>query len=367
MSISAYTGLPGHGKSYGVVDNVIRPALEKKREIFTNIPMNSDECLERFGMTVTQFKTEDIIQNPNWWTEVFTAGALIVIDELWRLWPAGLNAKNVRDQDKAFLAEHRHLVGENGQSTEIIFVTQDLSQIANFARTLVETTFRVTKLSKIGMDNRFRVDVYFGPVTGASPPISKRDREIHGKFTKKTYSLYQSHTKSVSGEAGNEKRVDGRFNALGGIGIKLGICLVLLSLIFSYYGFNKLTAAYHPTQDLVDQSTLPTLISSEDNSQPVLPKEPVFKFLSKADEIYISFNNGRFPKISYQFEVLIDDSYALFTPSQLMSLQYEIQPINECMVKIIGADFQGFAMCKRNDSSGSWMENIVTSNSSDPM
>ena len=61
MSISAYTGLPGHGKSYGVVDNVIRPALEKKREIFTNIPMNSDECLERFGMTVTQFKTEDII------------------------------------------------------------------------------------------------------------------------------------------------------------------------------------------------------------------------------------------------------------------------------------------------------------------
>ncbi|WP_276783363.1 zonular occludens toxin domain-containing protein [Thalassolituus oleivorans] len=365
MSISAYTGLPGHGKSYGVVDNVIRPALEQKREIFTNIPMNSDECLQRYGMTVTQFKTDDIIENPNWWTDVFTAGSLIVIDELWRLWPAGLNAKNVRDQDKSFLAEHRHLVGHNGQSTEIIFVTQDLSQIANFARTLVETTFRVTKLSKIGMDNRFRVDVYFGPVTGASPPISKRDREIHGKFDKKIYALYQSHTKSVTGDAGNERRVDGRFNALGGLSIKLGIVLVILSAVAAYLGFNRVSVAYHPIVNEQSSSTQNT--NTVENTSPVLSKQSFFEFLSRADEIYISYNNGRFPRIEYRFQVLIDDNYADFTPHQLTELQYEIQPINECMVKIIGADYRGYAMCKRSQTSGGWMENIVTSNSSDPM
>ena len=113
MSISAYTGLPGHGKSYGVVDNVIRPALEKKRTVYTNIPMISDECLKRFKMTVVQFDTKDIIDNPNWWSDTFEAGSIIVIDECWRLWPSGLNASKARETDKSFLAEHRHLVGKN--------------------------------------------------------------------------------------------------------------------------------------------------------------------------------------------------------------------------------------------------------------
>lgn len=120
-------------------------------------------------------------------------GSLIVIDEIWQLWPAGTNARNVRDQYKSFLAEHRHLVGENGLATEIVFVTQDLSQIANFTRSPIETTFRVTKLTNLGLKNHYRVDVYYGAATGASPPISKRASEIQGKFKKEIYALYKSH------------------------------------------------------------------------------------------------------------------------------------------------------------------------------
>jgi zona occludens toxin len=368
MTIAAYTGLPGHGKSYGVVENVIKSALEKKREVFTNIPMNSDECLKRFGMTVTQFKTDDIIENPNWWSEVFNPGAVIVIDELWRLWPSGLNAKNVRDEDKAFLAEHRHLVGENGQSTEVIFVTQDLSQIANFARSLVETTFRVTKLSKVGMDNRFRVDVYFGPVTGASPPVSKRDREIHGKFKKETYALYKSHTKSVTGEAGNENRIDRRYNALGGFGIKLGAFVVVIALVACYYGFKNLANYYGFSNPKPEQTAEKRNKQNHLQQIPPQPKKEIFQFLAKAEGFYINFNNGHFPNVDYRFKVVFDDMEATFTVADLARMEYSLAPINKCMVKVEGPDWKGFAMCQRNEIKKGWVESIVTeSNGSDPM
>src|SRR5690606_16593216 len=170
MTITAYTGLPGSGKSYGVFENVIVPGLENKKPVWTNIPFNEDALLEKFGVTPTAFTVDDITQNPDWFQTVFEPGAVLVLDECWRLWPAGLRANNVLMQHKSFLAEHRHMVGENGLSTEIVLVTQDLAQISSFARNLVENTFHVTKLSKVGFDKRFRVDVYFGPVTGATPP-----------------------------------------------------------------------------------------------------------------------------------------------------------------------------------------------------
>src|SRR5690606_9182900 len=153
-------------------------------------------------------------------SEVFEPGSLFVVDECWRLWPAGLTANKIEEKHKEFFAEHRHLVGDSGHSTEIVLVTQDLSQIASFMRNLIETTFRVTKLSKMGTSKLYRVDVYSGPVTGPVPPVSRREREIPGKFSKDIYALYKSHTKSEVG-AGNESRADGRFNILKGFQFKL--------------------------------------------------------------------------------------------------------------------------------------------------
>jgi len=66
MSILAYTGLPGHGKSYGVVENVILPALRMKRVVYTNIPLNDELCINDFGMSVVPFDIQDIIKNRNY-------------------------------------------------------------------------------------------------------------------------------------------------------------------------------------------------------------------------------------------------------------------------------------------------------------
>ena len=47
MSITAYTGLPGSGKTYGVVQHVIVPALQAGRRVVTNIPMRADVVASR--------------------------------------------------------------------------------------------------------------------------------------------------------------------------------------------------------------------------------------------------------------------------------------------------------------------------------
>ena len=370
MTIAAYTGLPGHGKSYGVVENVIVPALKAKREVFTNIPMNEQECLKRFGMQVIQFQTQDIIENPDWWTEVFNPGAVIIIDEVWRLWPSGLNAKNVRDQDKAFLAEHRHMVGDNGQSTEIVFVTQDLAQIANFARCLVESTFRVVKLSKIGMNKRFRVDIYFGAVTGNNPPTSKRESEKQGKFKKSIYQLYQSHTKSLTGGAGDETRIDKRFNVLGGFSVKLGLFALCVCLVIFYFTANYIASYY----GLSEKKSLPkkNQISNVNISkvEPVVShKKPIFRFLSKAESFHMT---GHFityfgdKKIEERiFEVYFKESQTTLNDKDLVKLGYKIEIVNDCMAIVKGEDFNGYALCPRRSENSNWVEELIPASSNE--
>ncbi|PCI36856.1 MAG: hypothetical protein COB50_04240, partial [Thiotrichales bacterium] len=321
MAISAYTGLPGHGKSYGVVDNVIVPALKQKRLLFTNIPMNNELCLERYGIAPIFFDIDDFVNDENWITNVFEKGAILVIDEVWRLWPAGLRANKAREHDKSLLAEHRHMVGENGMSTEIILVTQDLSQVASFVRALIETTYRVTKMTNLGMSKRYRVDVYYGAITGSSPPVSKRTREIFGKFDKKVFELYTSHTMSATGEAGTDKQIDERLNIFSGSKIKYYVIFMIILLIVSYKGISNAFTGAQPEKD-EQQEILQTDKSLRDieiqkikndaeqehkiklqNELRKLKELKESEFLYNSSSVVIIYNNGTYPKIEYQFKV----------------------------------------------------------------
>lgn len=86
MAIDAYTGLPRSGKSYSVVKHVIIPSLKDKRVIRTNIPLAA-EITEQFGGEVHQL-------DPEWFKDpdlcdTFKPGDVVILDELWRRWPAG--------------------------------------------------------------------------------------------------------------------------------------------------------------------------------------------------------------------------------------------------------------------------------------
>ncbi|MES9961688.1 MAG: zonular occludens toxin domain-containing protein [Sedimenticola sp.] len=249
MSITAYTGLPGSGKSYGVVEQVIIPALEGGRTVVTNIPLNEMEIykyLHDQGQKKLDIRALDMDRaknTPNYLSS-FPGGAVIVMDELWRLWPAGLKANNVPEDQKSFLAEHRHRVGADGRSQEIIFVTQDLAQIAAFARQLVEETYRATKLTAVGQKDKFRIDVFMGAAVGQNP--ANRLREIFSTYKESVFRFYSSHTMSETGQAGKEEKLDNRANALRAGIIRYGIPAGAAAVLFgAWFAFTSLTAIFN--------------------------------------------------------------------------------------------------------------------------
>ena len=359
MSISAYVGLPGHGKSYGAVQNVIIPAIKQGRRVFTNIPCDEELFLKDFGLAPIQFETKDLQNNPNWFTEVFIAGSVLVFDECWRLWPSGLKANNVLEQHKTFLAEHRHFVGDDGYSTEIYLVTQDLSQLANFARALVENTYRMVKLLSVGLSKRFRVDIYEGPVTGPKPPSAKLITSQHGQvYSEKIYKYYKSHTKSQNG-AGNESKVDQRGNAFGRFSFKLGCLFFLVAIPFIWFGGKSVKEGFS-----AGSSPQPVASPSAPvNGVPVTSQRPKPKlaFLSKAKSIFISHKIMIDHQTDIFLSVTFDDSRSSISLRQLASLGYVVSALNDCIFKVQGDDFNDYVMCNKPEEKQSFVQSIVTS------
>jgi zona occludens toxin len=236
MAIDAYSGLPRSGKSYSVVKNVIIPSLQEGREVHTNIPL-TELCTDQFPGLVHQLDAE-WFKDMNLFSSI-PAGAVVVLDELWRRWPAGLKANNVNFADKEFLAEHGHNVDENGNTTRVILVSQDLSQIAAFARDLVAMTYRTTKLDAVGANSRFRVDIYTGSVTGQKPPKNQLLRSTFDKYDPTVYGYYRSSTKSQTGDVGDESRADKRANIWKSPFIIFSILAPILAIpLLGWYVFN---------------------------------------------------------------------------------------------------------------------------------
>lgn len=207
MAIDAYVGLPGSGKSYGVLVNVILPALERGQRVVTNIPLNLDKIAALSFDTKLITQLERVPGTAAWIDG--TAGACIVIDEAYHWWPSGLKADAMPIAQRTFFAEHRHR-SAGGFSTQIAIVVQDLGMLASFVRQLVDKTFRAVKLDAVGADTRFRVDVYQGAVTGPNPPAKLRLSSEHGKYEAKFYECYTSQTQAQGGSFGTQKRADKR-------------------------------------------------------------------------------------------------------------------------------------------------------------
>jgi len=244
VSIYAYTGLPGSGKSYSVVEHQIIPALKSGRRVATNVALRFDKLREAFpGAELVELPTAKVQADPATIYEYVQPGTVLVLDEVWRLFPAGLKANHVPEPFRKLLAEHRHMVDEKGDSCQIVLVTQDLAQISAFARQLVETTFRTVKLTTVGLTKQYRVDVYNGPATGPNPPESARIRQIFGTFQKSVWQFYESHTMKTEGAGKVEERsVDRRANILARPVMVIGAVAACLFVIFGYRGITNILA-----------------------------------------------------------------------------------------------------------------------------
>jgi zona occludens toxin len=217
MSIVAYVGKPGSGKSYAAVEHQVLPLLKAGRCVVTNLALKFDLLRKDFpGADLREFPAQAIALQPDLIYDAVPPGAVLILDEVWRIFAAGVKANQVPEPFRALFAEHRHKMNAAGQSTQIVLCALDLAGISAFARQLVEQTFYVTKLSTLGIPsrNRYRVDMYPGPVAGSNPPAANRIRQVFGKYEKSVYQYYQSHTQSEAGEgvvpdeAGADKRAN---------------------------------------------------------------------------------------------------------------------------------------------------------------
>lgn len=252
MSIVGYSGLPGSGKSYGVVENVVIPALEAGRHIITNIPLKLGRLSDDYPQgKVTIFDNREAEDDPTFFDlERHPAGVIWIIDEAWRFWKSGMKATNIPQCQKEFFTEHRHNVGEDGRTNEIVLVTQDLAQLCAFVRGLVEETYRAVKLTAIGQKNKYRVDVFMGAATGQKP--GKPMRQLYGSYKPEIYQYYKSHTRNKTDfAAGMEEKADDRANVLKHPLIKFGIPVAVLIMVAGVWK----AAAYFSPEEHTDSPT----------------------------------------------------------------------------------------------------------------
>lgn len=210
MSIHCYSGLPGSGKSYSVVEQVLLPALKSGRHVVTNVPLNMDRIeqdfpthsIEFFNLTTVENSFFDLSQHPH------RCGAIFIIDECWKRFPQGMRADVLTSYAGSFFAEHRHYVGATGLTTEIVLVCQSITQIAPFIRELIDTTYITVKLSRISLNNKFRVDIYQGSQQLSRPYREQLIRSEFGSYKSSIFQYYKSHTQNMSTfTSGSEKTV----------------------------------------------------------------------------------------------------------------------------------------------------------------
>lgn len=224
MPITAYTGLMGSGKSYEVVANVILPALLEGRRVVTNVANLQQEeirayLLDKFDAVeadigeIVQLINDDI-DKPNFWPvevkegqvapdSIVKGGDVIVIDECWRWWAAGLkfDARHM-----AFFRMHRHFTHpETSVCCEVVLVVQDITDLDRKLKVVVETTYRMTKHKALGMSSKYRVDIFVSYKTNREPM-----RVIQRSYDPEVFRLYQSYSQGKGG--GKEVDVDGRAN-----------------------------------------------------------------------------------------------------------------------------------------------------------
>jgi len=266
MAISAYVGLPGHGKSYEVVKSVIIPAISSGRRVVSNIYGLNKQLIEEYCLSKDKKLSQEnlgelvVVDNDACLDADFypyknaidnnietfcKAGDLIIIDEAWRFFP---KKEKINDNHFSFLSEHRHFTDKNGISCDFVILNQDLTNLQRELVERIETTFKMTKLVAAGLKSRYRVDVFSGNKCWKTAKTASYQE----KYDKSVFPLY----KSYETDNGRELVTDKRQNALSKSSIKYIAFIALIVFGFSFY---KLFTFFKPTQETAQEQPIESI------------------------------------------------------------------------------------------------------------
>lgn len=262
MSIKAYVGRMGSGKTYEVVSEIIVKALARGRRVVSNIAGLDIEAIKALLVDsgipesqigeLVQIDHERVLDQYFWRSDkpvgevegnplkdwswkgrridqstgkpaeppadyFIQPGDLVALDEIWRFW--GGFAMKDGDGNKRpatvmnFFRMHRHFTHpETGISCDVALITQDVMDLSRSVRAVVEETYYMEKLTAIGSSKRYRVDIFQGGKTSGKPL-----RQLQRTYDARFFPLYSSHSQKKEGDADAvEENIDGRGNILKG-------------------------------------------------------------------------------------------------------------------------------------------------------
>ncbi|GAB7551170.1 zonular occludens toxin domain-containing protein [Novosphingobium sp. 11B] len=210
MAITAYTGVPGSGKSYTMIEQLMVPAVMAGRRVLTNIAGVQPEkvyelCQKRspdteFGEVVLFdasialnegfFPTENISDE-----HTFVKGGDFLLFDEWRLTFPKRGAFPTPHLEP-FLRYHRHLTDKSGVAIDVAIGTQLVTDIHLDIRGLVERSYKFRKLKAIGLPKFYKWDMF----EGSTQPKGESVSTGNGKYKQEIFNLYKSYDTDGDGK-----------------------------------------------------------------------------------------------------------------------------------------------------------------------
>lgn len=301
MSIKAYVGRMGSGKSYEVVSHVILSALRSGRRVLSNIAGLNYQAMVDYLVSEGVDKSEigelvivdhaQVMQANFWRTDkdaqqgidaTIQPGDLVALDEVWRFWSGfgtkGDDGQKRPDRVMNFFRMHRHFPHpKTGVTCDVALITQDIMDLSRQIRAVVEETFRMEKLTALGSTKRYRVDIFQGGKVTRSPM-----RQLQRSYDPRFFPMYSSHSQAGEGDAkAREENIDKRGNILQGALFKFVIpamVLVMALSVWFVWGF------FHPSQKPKEQAQAKEAQAPKDQKTPPAPAPDKAKPESVTDD-----------------------------------------------------------------------------------
>lgn len=286
MAINAYTGLMGSGKTYEVVSAVVLPALEKGRRVVSNIEGLDYEKIKAYLLEKNpDCQVGELLQVSN--DEISAdgffpcrdgdsdatvkGGDLVCIDEAWRFF--GTSSK-IKTATQVFLREHRHYTDPaTGFTCDLALMLQSISDLHRTVKSVVELSFRTHKLKTVGLNGRYRLDMF----EGTNQKVSLRANTWQKAYQPAIYGLYNSYAAG----SGKELAIDGRQNIFKdprNWAILLGVFVLLgaggwgINHIFGKYSSKKPDASAEASPAATSGPAGPAKTTAAPTAPPPPPK-----------------------------------------------------------------------------------------------
>lgn len=368
MAINAISGRPGSGKTYEAVIRHILPALQDKRMVITNIPLNVEwfcnfvgpHCKDLIVLIHGGFheyggkryfsEAEHFLRYQDWRNDK-NQGVFFVVDECHLAMPRTSAADGTTTSLalREYLSMHRHY------GHDVLLLSQNFRKVNRDIVDMVQTCYFTIKLSFLGKDDEY--------VCKAADGVTRNIVTTHRRaYEKKYFGAYHSHTKS-QGSVQEARTVDippwhKRWYNIGAVFMGI-IFLALVTAMLSRNKADQNEQSNRSSQSVEQQQVVSAQpktaqpiqsaqskpIAKPEQNEPA--KHPYFGLQLHIVGKYEDMNQyGKFQKIIWLSVSRNGQVLSEINHGDLALAGYQFTVLNDCMMDLrYGDKYQQYVFC----------------------